>query len=190
MRSEVPKYRSASITRTRRLQKKSLTYRRSGWQEHCFSRRPGVCRPKIARVIVSEVFSKLNYLFFGYFDLFRYFLIIKINSFWGDLSGISATTATLVIVDPTYRSMGYRNTMVWRKTSIFLSSGQGIGGFRESCSVRVYLRPGRYHIFWEVWAEGVAISVAVLAEIPLKSPQKIFIFIIKKIILLGQSIQK
>ena len=37
-----------------------------------------------------KFFSKLNYYIFGYFDpVDIYFLIIKINNSWGDLSGIS-----------------------------------------------------------------------------------------------------
>ena len=43
-----------------------------------------------------KFFSKLSYLFFGYFDPLEYFLIIKINKFRGDLSDISAKTGTLV----------------------------------------------------------------------------------------------
>ena len=45
-----------------------------------------------------KFFSKLNYFIFGYFEPTNYFLIIKINIFWGDLSGISAKTATLLFV--------------------------------------------------------------------------------------------
>ena len=41
-------------------------------------------------------FSKLNNLFFGYFDPVIVFFIIKINNFRGDLSDISAKTATLI----------------------------------------------------------------------------------------------
>ena len=45
-----------------------------------------------------KFFSKLNYFISGYFDPTNYFfLIIKINNFWGGLSGISAKTATLVV---------------------------------------------------------------------------------------------
>ena len=42
-----------------------------------------------------KFFSKLNYYFFGYFDHVNNFLIIKITNFRGDLSDISAKTATL-----------------------------------------------------------------------------------------------
>ena len=48
-----------------------------------------------------EFFSKLNYFIFGYFDPKIFFFIIKINIFWGDLSGISAKTATLIIASAT-----------------------------------------------------------------------------------------
>ena len=37
-------------------------------------------------------------LFYFYFDP-TFFFKIKINNFWGDLSGISAKTATLIIRD-------------------------------------------------------------------------------------------
>ena len=42
-----------------------------------------------------KIFSKLNYFTFGYFDPIIFFLIIKINNFRGDLSDVSAKTATL-----------------------------------------------------------------------------------------------
>ena len=42
-----------------------------------------------------KFFSKLYKLIFGYFDPIIFFLIIKINNFRGDLSDISAETATL-----------------------------------------------------------------------------------------------
>ena len=42
-------------------------------------------------------FSKLFYFIFGFFDPTNNFFIIKINSFWGDLSCVSAKTATLII---------------------------------------------------------------------------------------------
>ena len=42
-----------------------------------------------------KFFSKLNYLFLDTLTQQIIFLIIKINIFWGDLSGISAKTATL-----------------------------------------------------------------------------------------------
>ena len=42
--------------------------------------------------------SKLNHLFFGYFDPVSIILIIKINISRGDLSGISAETATLSVI--------------------------------------------------------------------------------------------
>ena len=45
-----------------------------------------------------KFFSKLNNLFFGYFDPITNFLIIKISNFRGDLSDISAKTATLMRV--------------------------------------------------------------------------------------------
>ena len=41
-----------------------------------------------------KFFSKLNNLFLGYFDPINNFLIIKMNNFRGDLSDISAKTAT------------------------------------------------------------------------------------------------
>ena len=50
-------------------------------------------RDKIGSV---KIFSKLIYLFFGYFDLINiYFLIIKINNFRGDLTDISANKEAL-----------------------------------------------------------------------------------------------
>ena len=42
------------------------------------------------------LFSKLNKSFFGCFDPVIYFLIIKIDSFRGDLSDVSTKPATLV----------------------------------------------------------------------------------------------
>ena len=42
-------------------------------------------------------FSKLNYFIFGFFDPKIFFPLIKITVFWGDLSGISAKTATLIV---------------------------------------------------------------------------------------------
>ena len=42
-----------------------------------------------------KVFSKLNYFIVGYFDHVINFVIIKINIFRGDLSDISAKTASL-----------------------------------------------------------------------------------------------
>ena len=42
-----------------------------------------------------KFFSKLNYFISGYFDPINIFLIIKINNLQGDLSSISAKTATL-----------------------------------------------------------------------------------------------
>ena len=54
------------------------------------------CKP--GEVLLSEVFSKLNYEFFGYLDLVTIFLlIIDLNSCQGDLSNVSAKTATLVL---------------------------------------------------------------------------------------------
>ena len=52
----------------------------------------------IIRILWHAVkfFSKLNYFIFGYFDPNFFFWIIQINIFWGDVSGISAKTATLV----------------------------------------------------------------------------------------------
>ena len=44
-----------------------------------------------------KIFSKLIYFIFGYFDPIIIFLIIKINDFRGDLTDISAKTATLLI---------------------------------------------------------------------------------------------
>ena len=43
-----------------------------------------------------KILSKSNLFIFGYFDPIIIFLIIKMNNFWGDLSDISARTATLV----------------------------------------------------------------------------------------------
>ena len=44
--------------------------------------------------------------------------------------------------------------------------------------------------FWCFTWDEIAVSVAVLAELSLRSPRKLFIFIIKKIYLSDQSIQK
>jgi hypothetical protein len=56
----------------------------------------------LSRVILSSAvkfFQNFNNLFFGYFDPVNiYFLVIKINNFRGDLSNISAKTATLVAI--------------------------------------------------------------------------------------------
>ena len=41
------------------------------------------------------LFSKLNYIFFGYFDPGKIFLIMKINIVRGDLTEISAKTEAL-----------------------------------------------------------------------------------------------
>ena len=42
-----------------------------------------------------KFFSKLSYFIFGYLDPTNIFLIVKINNVWGDLSDVSAITATL-----------------------------------------------------------------------------------------------
>ena len=52
------------------------------------------CDTSIVRWSVL-LFSKLIKLFFGYFDPVKYFLIVKINNFRGDLSSISAKMATV-----------------------------------------------------------------------------------------------
>ena len=44
----------------------------------------------------QSFFQNINNFFLDTFSQQIYFLIIKINNFWGDLSGISATTATLL----------------------------------------------------------------------------------------------
>ena len=41
-------------------------------------------------------FSKSNYYYFGYFDPINLIFVIRINTFRGDLSNISAMTATLL----------------------------------------------------------------------------------------------
>ena len=49
--------------------------------------------------LISEVFFKiLIILFLDTLSQQIFFLIIKINNFWGDLSGISAKTATLFLM--------------------------------------------------------------------------------------------
>ena len=56
-------------------------------------------------VIVSDVFFKIKLLFFSDTVIPSiYFLIVKMNIFRGDLSDISAKTATLVNSDFVYRS--------------------------------------------------------------------------------------
>ena len=47
--------------------------------------------------ITSEVFSKLIQFFLGCLILKIIFLIVKLDNFWGDLSDISAKTASLSI---------------------------------------------------------------------------------------------
>ena len=51
------------------------------------------------RLCAVKFFSKFNYFIFGYFDPTNVFFITKINNFRGDLSGISAETATLLVRD-------------------------------------------------------------------------------------------
>ena len=52
-------------------------------------------------VLTSEVFFKIYIiLFLDTMTQQIFFLMIKINIFWGDLSGISAKTATLVLTSP------------------------------------------------------------------------------------------
>ena len=51
-----------------------------------------------------KFFSKLNNLFFGYFDPINSFFILKINNFRGGLSDISAKTATLDLISASFLS--------------------------------------------------------------------------------------
>ena len=87
-------------------------------------------------------------------------MIVKINKFQADLSDISARQATLV------------SRRRW--ASPVITSCQQLNS-REVC-----LAP----------KVQVLNSVAVLAEVSLRSPRKLFFFIIKKIYLQDQSIQK
>ena len=65
-----------------------------------------------------KFFSKLNYFIFGFFDPTNNFLIIKINNFWGDLSGISAKTASLPTVCLNVYSLILQITVVDASTFI------------------------------------------------------------------------
>ena len=44
-------------------------------------------------------FQNINFLIFGYFDPTFLFWIVTINIFWGDLSGVSVETATVVFTE-------------------------------------------------------------------------------------------
>ena len=67
---------------------------------HC-SYRPALLLPlhvseSSPRVCTSKVFFKIELFYSWFLWPNNFFYIIKINKFWGDLSGISAKTATLV----------------------------------------------------------------------------------------------
>ena len=143
----------------------------------------------------SEVFFKiLIILFLDTLNQQRIFLIIKINNFWGDLSGISAKTATLHldtcrlafpvqgqerVLNPSesISKSFYFPRHMYTRCSRFDKSpvNNGPGGTSGSNE--------------HLWDQGACIlyrcvsgSVVVLAEISLRSPRKLFIFIIKKYI--------
>ena len=69
-----------------------------GQQASCGAPYRPFCTCQCVRCAAVKFFSKSNNLFFGYFDPINIFLIIKINNFRGDLSDVSAKTATLVLV--------------------------------------------------------------------------------------------
>ena len=52
---------------------------------------------KVGSVESVKIFSKLNYFIFGYFDPTNIFFDNEKNILRGDLSGISAKTATLEV---------------------------------------------------------------------------------------------
>ena len=60
----------------------------------------------------SEVFFKIKLFYFWILWPNKHFLIIKINNFWGDLSSISAKTATLMWTLPWFGAVqGYALVM-------------------------------------------------------------------------------
>ena len=54
-----------------------------------------VCNGHLCCIRPVVFFSKLNYYFLDTLTQKIYFLVIKINNFWGDLSGISAKKSSL-----------------------------------------------------------------------------------------------
>ena len=116
-----------------------------------------------------------------------YFSIIKINNFRGDVSDVSAVTATLpnsfkrCTTSAIHKSYIHSSSPFWRTLDSYLpDSMSDIGAVNTiNCT---------QHIMYEYLRD--AASKAFLAKISARSSRKLFICIIKKMYLLDQRIQE
>ena len=74
----------------------------------------------IAQVTYSELFKKLKQFFWDTLILFMYFLTVKIENFWDELSGILSETATLVTYEKNWLNIIHSSSPTFTLCAVIL----------------------------------------------------------------------